>query len=240
MKKPKTFKFDDGLTTDGQRPQRRARTPDPRPARLHHHRERRRPASVCDSRAAIRRYPTSEVHAPASPTTSTPPTAERTSPASKPRSPAHFNNYAKSTGHPQRLRPRARRATTGAKGIVAVISVKLPEPQFEGQTKGKLLNGEVEGLVSLAAGGRGACSLGVRNTPPHAKRDCAAKPSLPPRRARRRARPANSPAEKVRSTPAACPASSTTAPRKDVESESEIVPGRRRLRRRQRQGRARP
>lgn len=33
-------------------------------------------------------------------------------------------------------------------GLAAIISVKVPEPQFEGQTKGKLGNGEVEGIVS--------------------------------------------------------------------------------------------
>lgn len=32
-------------------------------------------------------------------------------------------------------------------GLTAVISVKVPEPQFEGQTKTKLGNGEVEGIV---------------------------------------------------------------------------------------------
>lgn len=32
-------------------------------------------------------------------------------------------------------------------GITAVISVKVPEPQFEGQTKTKLGNGEVKGIV---------------------------------------------------------------------------------------------
>ena len=33
-------------------------------------------------------------------------------------------------------------------GLVAIISVKLPEPQFEGQTKTKLGNSEVEGMVA--------------------------------------------------------------------------------------------
>ena len=33
-------------------------------------------------------------------------------------------------------------------GLVAVISVKIPSPQFEGQTKTKLGNSEVEGIVS--------------------------------------------------------------------------------------------
>jgi len=32
-------------------------------------------------------------------------------------------------------------------GITAVLSVKIPDPQFEGQTKTKLGNGEVEGIV---------------------------------------------------------------------------------------------
>ena len=37
-------------------------------------------------------------------------------------------------------------------GLTAVISVKLPEPQFEGQTKAKLGNAEVKGQVQTVVG----------------------------------------------------------------------------------------
>jgi DNA gyrase subunit B len=37
-------------------------------------------------------------------------------------------------------------------GITAVLSVKLPDPQFEGQTKGKLGNSEIKGFVESVLG----------------------------------------------------------------------------------------
>ncbi|CAI8056794.1 DNA gyrase subunit B [Geodia barretti] len=39
-------------------------------------------------------------------------------------------------------------------GMTAIISVKVPEPQFEGQTKSKLGNTEVEGIVQTFVGSR--------------------------------------------------------------------------------------
>ncbi len=37
-------------------------------------------------------------------------------------------------------------------GLTAVISLRVPEPQFEGQTKTKLGNGEIEGIVNTVVG----------------------------------------------------------------------------------------
>jgi DNA gyrase subunit B len=57
-----------------------------------------------------------------------------------------INNYAFSSG----MRKEKQRRFTGdevREGMTAVISVKLLAPQFEGQTKTKLGNSEVEGLV---------------------------------------------------------------------------------------------
>jgi len=58
-----------------------------------------------------------------------------------------INNYIKSTG----LDRNEKYIPTGddiREGITAIISVKLQEPQFEGQTKTKLLNNDVEGIVN--------------------------------------------------------------------------------------------
>src|SRR5262245_2294922 len=61
-----------------------------------------------------------------------------------------INNYAKSAGlfkkDDEKLAPEDVR-----EGLVGVISVKLPQPQFEGQTKGKLnsdIKGQVEAFIN--------------------------------------------------------------------------------------------
>ena len=57
------------------------------------------------------------------------------------------NNYIKKSD----LSKKFSESLTGddmKEGLTAVISIKLPEPQFEGQTKGKLRNSEVEGIVN--------------------------------------------------------------------------------------------
>ena len=41
---------------------------------------------------------------------------------------------------------------TSRRGLTAVISVKVAEPQFEGQTKTKLGNSDVMGAVDTAVG----------------------------------------------------------------------------------------
>ncbi|HVU88324.1 MAG TPA: DNA gyrase subunit B [Pirellulales bacterium] len=60
-----------------------------------------------------------------------------------------LNNYGKKENLFKDLAP------TGEdfrEGLTAVISLRVPEPQFEGQTKTKLGNSEVEGIVNSAVG----------------------------------------------------------------------------------------
>lgn len=52
-------------------------------------------------------------------------------------------------------------------GLTAVISVKIPEPQFEGQTKTKLGNSEVKGMVEVLVGEKLTAFL--EENPPIAK-----------------------------------------------------------------------
>jgi DNA gyrase subunit B len=55
------------------------------------------------------------------------------------------NRYAETAGLMKDARPTGEDLR---EGLTAIISVKVPEPQFEGQTKTKLGNSEVEGFVA--------------------------------------------------------------------------------------------
>ena len=62
-----------------------------------------------------------------------------------------LNQYAKDSS----LTKNLKMSITGddmREGLTAIISVKLPELQFEGQTKDKLGNSEVEGIVNSLVG----------------------------------------------------------------------------------------
>src|SRR3990172_4535512 len=63
-----------------------------------------------------------------------------------------LNHYATSNN----LIKSEEEALTGddvREGLTAVISIKLPEPQFEGQTKAKLGNSEAKGIMEVAVNG---------------------------------------------------------------------------------------
>jgi len=62
-----------------------------------------------------------------------------------------LNNYARN----KNILKEKQENLTGddvREGLTAIISVKLPEPQFEGQTKGKLGNAEMKGYVETVFG----------------------------------------------------------------------------------------
>lgn len=58
-----------------------------------------------------------------------------------------FNNYLSKTNLLKDLKGDNLEGDDIREGLTIVISVKLPDPQFEGQTKGKLGNSEIEGIV---------------------------------------------------------------------------------------------
>jgi len=62
-----------------------------------------------------------------------------------------LNNYVKS----EKLVKDSAKLPSGddfREGLTAILSIKIPEPQFEGQTKDKLGNREVQGVVESAVG----------------------------------------------------------------------------------------
>ncbi len=60
-----------------------------------------------------------------------------------------LNSYGKKTGIYKDLIPTGEDVR---EGLTAVVSVRVPEPQFEGQTKTKLGNSEVESIITSAVG----------------------------------------------------------------------------------------
>jgi len=58
-----------------------------------------------------------------------------------------MNSYANGKGLLKELKGEALEGEDIREGLAAVVSVKVPEPQFEGQTKTKLGNSEVKGIV---------------------------------------------------------------------------------------------
>ncbi len=60
-----------------------------------------------------------------------------------------LNNYGKKENLFKQIVPSG---DDFREGLTAVISLRVPEPQFEGQTKTKLGNGEIEGIVNSAVG----------------------------------------------------------------------------------------
>jgi DNA gyrase subunit B len=58
-----------------------------------------------------------------------------------------LNHYAKANT-PQSKKDLAITGEDFKEGLTAIVSVRVPDPQFEGQTKTKLGNGEVEGIVT--------------------------------------------------------------------------------------------
>ncbi len=62
-----------------------------------------------------------------------------------------INNYAKQNNLLKDKDPNLS-GDDVREGLTAVVSVKVPEPRFEGQTKTKLSNGEVDGIVQKIVG----------------------------------------------------------------------------------------
>lgn len=62
-----------------------------------------------------------------------------------------FSKYAEDNGMFKKLKFKVS-GEDFREGLSAIISVKVPEPQFKGQTKGELGNSEVNGIVSRCVG----------------------------------------------------------------------------------------
>src|SRR3989344_1716695 len=76
-----------------------------------------------------------------------------------------INDYAKKNGM---IKDEALTGDDVREGLTAIISVKIPEPQFEGQTKTKLGNSEIKGIVDSIS--MSALTEFFEENPPIAKR----------------------------------------------------------------------
>ncbi|MEM9990715.1 MAG: DNA topoisomerase (ATP-hydrolyzing) subunit B [Bacteroidota bacterium] len=78
-----------------------------------------------------------------------------------------FKNYGEDNGLFKKLKFNIS-SEDFREGLTAIISVKVPEPQFKGQTKGELGNAEVTGIVSRAVGS--ALKIYLEENPQQAKK----------------------------------------------------------------------
>ncbi len=78
-----------------------------------------------------------------------------------------FSKYAEENGMFRKLKFKIS-GEDFREGLTSVVSVKVPEPQFKGQTKGELGNSEVTGIVSRAVGE--ALGVYLEEHPTEAKR----------------------------------------------------------------------
>ena len=78
-----------------------------------------------------------------------------------------FGKYAEDEGLFSKLKFKVN-SDDFREGMTAVVSVKVPEPQFKGQTKGELGNSEVTGIVSRAVGN--ALKIFLEENPQKARR----------------------------------------------------------------------
>ena len=78
-----------------------------------------------------------------------------------------FGKYGEDTGMFTKLKFKIN-TDDFREGMTAVVSVKVPEPQFKGQTKGELGNSEVTGIVSRAMGN--ALKVFLEENPSKARR----------------------------------------------------------------------
>ncbi len=116
-----------------------------------------------------------------------------------------LNTYAKAAA-PAKNKDLAITGEDFKEGLTAIVSVRVPDPQFEGQTKTKLGNGEVEGIVAKVVNDKLAEFL--ETEPAGGQEGDRQGACWRPRPARRPARPASWSATARGSSPAAaCPAS---------------------------------